>query len=130
MAASTPTLLPTHQEFLQAVRQQRLPVECSVHQVLRTYYQMIHVMQIPRRFVVEALCWGIVLVLLIPTAASLYGYWSRCVGGFAAIGLPLLLSALYRTVSERVVLRALRDAEFCDYLIIHGVMRLRPRGPS
>ena len=34
MAASTSTLFPTHQEFLQAVRQQRLTMECSGHQML------------------------------------------------------------------------------------------------
>ena len=56
MATSTPTLFTPHQEFLQAVRQQRLTVKCSGHQVLPTFYQMIHVKQIPRRFVVEHIC--------------------------------------------------------------------------
>ena len=94
MAASTSTLFPTHQEFLQAIR------------------------------------WGIVIVRLIPTAVALYCHWSRRVGVLAAIGVPLLLSTLHRTVSEHVVLWALRDVDFYDCLRIHGVMRLRPRGTS
>jgi len=130
MATSTPTLFTPHQEFLQAVRQQRLTVECSGHQVFPTFYQMIHVKQIPRHFVVKHICWGIVIVPLIPTAGALYCHWSRRVGVLAAIGVPLLLSTLHQTVSEHVVLWALRDAEFYDCLLIHGVIRLRPRGTS
>jgi hypothetical protein len=91
---------------------------------------MICVKQIPRHFVVKHICWGIVIVLLIPTAVALYCHWSRRVGVLAAIGVPLLLSTLHRTVSEHVVLWALRDVEFYDCLLIHGVMHLRPRGTS
>jgi len=91
---------------------------------------MICLKQIPRHFVVKHICWGIVIVLLIPTAVALYYHWSRRVGVLAAIGVPLLLSTLHRTVSEHVVSWALPDAKVYDCLLIHGVIRLRPRGTS